>query len=126
MTEAPRPAGAALYDTIGVGYRELRRPDARLAAAIRAGLRGARSVLNVGAGAGSYEPHGLARAARGGVLGSGPHGVLAVELSAEMIAQRGALAAPVVQASATALPIATGRFDAALAILTVHHWPDRG
>jgi len=114
MTRESRPGQPALYDTIGVGYRELRRPDPRLAAVVRAGLGDARSVLNVGAGAGSYEP------------GAEAHDVLAVELSAEMIAQRGPESAPVVQASATALPIATDSFDACLAILTVHHWPDRG
>ena len=67
--------------------------------------------MNVGAGAGSYEP--------------ADRRVVAVEPSREMIRQRPARAAPVVQASATALPFATGAFDAALAVLTVHHWPDR-
>ena len=71
----------------------------------------AASVVNVGAGAGSYEP--------------ADRRVVAVEPSREMIRQRPAGAAPVVQASATALPFAAGAFDAALAVLTVHHWPDR-
>ncbi|HSE05545.1 MAG TPA: class I SAM-dependent methyltransferase, partial [Methylomirabilota bacterium] len=100
-----------LYDRIGVGYRTLRRPDPRIAAAIADALGPAASVLNVGAGAGSYEPAGRP--------------VVAVEPSREMIRQRPARAAPVVQASATALPFRSGAFDAALAVLTVHHWPDR-
>ncbi len=102
---------AHLYDTIGVGYRALRRPDPRIAAAITEALGSAGSVVNVGAGAGSYEP--------------ADRRVVAVELSREMIRQRPAGAAPVVQASATALPFRAGAFDAALAVLTVHHWPDR-
>jgi len=100
-----------LYDRIGVGYRAHRRPDPRIAAAIAAALGDARSVLNVGAGAGSYEP-------------TDRH-VLAVEPSTEMIRQRPPGAAPVVQASATALPFGAGAVDASLAVLTVHHWPDR-
>ncbi|HJR00264.1 MAG TPA: class I SAM-dependent methyltransferase [Methylomirabilota bacterium] len=100
-----------LYDTIGVGYRALRRPDPRIAAAIVDALGLATSVVNVGAGAGSYEP--------------ADRRVVAVEISREMIRQRSAGAAPVVQASATALPFRAGAFDAALAVLTVHHWPDR-
>ena len=101
---------AQLYDTIGVGYRALRRPDPRIAAAIVNALGPAASVVNVGAGAGSYEPT--------------DRRVVAVEPSREMIRQRPAGAAPVVQASATALPFRAGAFDAALAVLTVHHWPD--
>ena len=102
---------AQLYDTIGVGYRALRRPDPRIAAAIVNALGPAASVVNVGAGAGSYEPD--------------DRRVVAVEPSREMIRQRPAGAAPVVQASATALPFRAEAFDAALAVLTVHHWPDR-
>ena len=100
-----------LYDTIGIGYRALRRPDPRIAAAIVSALGPALSVVNVGAGAGSYEP--------------ADRRVVAVELSREMIRQRPAGAAPVLQASATALPFRGSAFDAALAVLTVHHWPDR-
>jgi SAM-dependent methyltransferase len=102
---------AQLYDTIGIGYRALRRPDPRIAAAIVNALGPAASVVNVGAGAGSYEPD--------------DRRVVAVEPSREMIRQRPAGAAPVVQASATALPFRAGAFDATLAVLTVHHWPDR-
>jgi SAM-dependent methyltransferase len=100
-----------LYDTIGIGYRALRRPDPRIAAAIVSALGPAASVVNVGAGAGSYEP--------------ADRRVVAVEPSGEMIRQRPGDAAAVVQASATALPFRSGVFDAALAVLTVHHWPDR-
>jgi len=100
-----------LYDQIGIGYRALRRPDPRIADAIAQALGPAASVVNVGAGAGSYEP--------------ADRRVVAVEISNEMIRQRPIGAAPVVQASATALPFRAGAFGAALAVLTVHHWPDR-
>ena len=101
----------ALYDAIGVGYDAYRRPDPRIAAAIRRALGAAESVVNVGAGAGSYEPT--------------DRRVVAVEPSLAMIRQRRAGAAPVVQASASDLPFAHGAFAAALGVLTVHHWPDR-
>jgi SAM-dependent methyltransferase len=99
----------AVYDRIGVTYGRTRRPDARIDAAIRRALGGARSVVNVGAGAGSYEP---------------PETVLAVEPSEVMIAQRPAGLAPAVQATADAIPLADRSADAALAVLTIHHWPD--
>jgi SAM-dependent methyltransferase len=99
-----------VYDTIGRDYTIHRRPDPRWAALIADALGPARRVLNVGAGTGSYEPIGLE--------------VVAVEPSAVMIEQREAHAAPVVRASGTALPMAAGSFDAALAILTLHHWGD--
>ncbi len=98
-----------LYDRIGTGYGRFRRPDPRIAARIHHALGGARTVVNVGAGTGSYEPDG---------------GVVAVELSGTMIAQRPAGAAPAVQASALALPFRADAFDAALAVLTLHHWPE--
>src|SRR5215475_2519096 len=100
-----------LYDEIGVGYQERRRPDPRLAAAITRALDRAESVLNVGAGSGSYEPP--------------DRPVVAVEPAMTMIRQRRAGAAPVVQASAHDLPFRDDRFGGSLAILTVHHWPDR-
>jgi len=100
-----------LYDEIGVGYERYRRPDPRIAAAITDALGTADSVLNVGAGAGSYEPRDRT--------------VVAVEPSRAMIRQRPAGSAPVVQASATHLPFADTAFAASLAVLTVHHWPDR-
>jgi SAM-dependent methyltransferase len=102
--------GDAAYDRIGIGYRRVRRPDPRIAARVEAALGDARTVLNVGAGTGSYEP--AARA------------VTAVEPSAVMIAQRPADAAPVVQGSAEALPFEEDSFDAAMAIITVQHWAD--
>jgi SAM-dependent methyltransferase len=102
---------AQLYDAIGPGYRAYRRPDPRVAAAITEALGHAGPVVNVGAGAGSYEPT--------------DRRVVAVEPSAAMIVQRSPGSAPVVQASATHLPFRDGVFAAALAVLTVHHWPDR-
>jgi SAM-dependent methyltransferase len=97
------------YDTIGVTYTATRRPDPRVGAQIRAALGDARSVINVGAGAGAYEP---------------PQTVLAVEPSPVMISQRPAGSAPAVQARAEALPVADAAADAAMALLTVHHWAD--
>lgn len=100
-----------LYDQIGAEYSARRRPDPRIAAAIVEALGPAASVVNVGAGTGSYEPT--------------DRRVLAVEPSPAMIRQRPAGGAPVVQASATTLPLRAGAFDAAMAVLTVHHWADR-
>jgi SAM-dependent methyltransferase len=98
------------YDRIGAGYGNFRRTDPRIAARIEAALGDARTILNVGAGAGSYEPAGRE--------------VTAVEPSAEMIAQRPPSAAPTVQANAESLPFDDDSFDAALAVLTAHHWAD--
>jgi SAM-dependent methyltransferase len=103
-------AGAPLYDRIGRDYASYRKPDPRIARAIRAVLGDAQSVLNVGAGSGSYEPS--------------DRSVVAVEPSLEMIRQRAADAAPVVQGSAENLPFSDASFDATLAILTIHHWVD--
>lgn len=100
-----------LYDEIGIGYRSYRRPDPRLADAILRALGDAETVVNVGAGTGSYEPT--------------DRPVVAVEPSQAMILQRPQDGAPVVQASAVNLPFRDAAFAAALAILTVHHWPDR-
>jgi SAM-dependent methyltransferase len=99
-----------LYDRIGASYRTTRRPDPRIAALIGDALGDARSVVNVGAGTGAYEPV--------------DREVLAVEPSETMIAQRPPGAAPVIQASAEELPLPDGSFDAALAVNTVHHWTD--
>ncbi|MEZ5871748.1 MAG: class I SAM-dependent methyltransferase [Nitratireductor sp.] len=101
----------ALYDTIGLNYADLRRPDARIARQINAALGEARTVVNIGAGAGSYEPVDRL--------------VTAVEPSAKMIAQRPQTAAPVIQASAESLPFPDNSFDAAMAVLTIHHWSDK-
>jgi SAM-dependent methyltransferase len=100
-----------LYDEIGVGYRDFRRPDPRLEAAIRRALNQADTVVNVGAGTGSYEPS--------------DRSVVAVEPAMTMIRQRRPGSAPVVQASATELPFRDDGFAVALAIVTVHHWPDQ-
>jgi len=102
---------AALYDRLGVGYTTTRRPDPRIAAAIHAALGDAVTVVNVGAGAGSYEPE--------------DRKLVAIEPSRVMIAQRSPGAAPAIVASAEALPLADGSVDAAMAILTDHHWADR-
>lgn len=100
-----------IYDTIGTGYARLRRPDPRIGAQIDAALGTAETVLNVGAGTGSYEP--------------ASRRVTALEPSAKMIAQRPAGAAPVVQGSAEALPFEDNSFDAVMAVLTIHHWADQ-
>ena len=102
----------APYDRLGRGYGRVRRPDPRIAARIDAALGTARTVLNVGAGTGSYEPEGRE--------------VTAVEPSAEMIGQRPPGSAPVVKASAEDLPFEDRSFDASMAVLTVHHWADLG
>jgi SAM-dependent methyltransferase len=98
------------YDKIGRNYGEDRRTDPRLAAAIWDALGDSRSVINVGAGAGSYEPSDRV--------------VLAIEPSATMIAQRQPSAARVVQAVAENLPVDDKSFDAAMAVLTIQHWDD--
>ncbi len=98
------------YDEIGRGYPSRRRSDPRIAAAIDRAIGGARSILNVGAGTGSYEPMGP--------------GVAAVEPSPVMIAQRPPGRAPVLRARAERLPFRDQSFDATLAVLTVHHWSD--
>jgi len=104
-------AMAEIYDAIGEGYGQYRRADPRLAAAIRRAVGEATSVVNVGAGTGSYEPTDCA--------------VLAVEPSLSMIRQRAPGSAPVVRASAVRLPFRDAAFDVSLAVLTIHHWPDR-
>jgi len=109
----PRPdgsAGDADYAAIGSGYARYRRPDPRIAARILDALGDARSVVNVGAGAGSYEPT--------------DRDVTAVEPSATMRAQRSPRAAPVIAAAAEALPFDDDSFDAGMATFTVHQWSD--
>ena len=110
MTTRERPAGDFDYEQHGAGYASVRRPDPRIAARVLASLGDSRTVLNVGAGAGSYEPV--------------DRYVLAVEPSATMRAQRPAGAAPAVDAAAEQLPFDDASFDAAMAILTVHQWTD--
>ena len=103
-------AQARLYDRIGTTYRVTRRTEPRIAARIWAALGDARTVLNVGAGTGSYEPP--------------DRQVLAVEPSALMRAQRLPDAAPCLGGAAENLPFADESFDAAMAVCTVHHWQD--
>ena len=98
------------YESIGSGYGRSRREDPRLQARIEAALGSARTVVNVGAGAGSYEPVG--------------RHVVAVEPSDVMAAQRPRSKAPAIRASAGSLPLRDGAVDAAMAVLTVHHWDD--
>ena len=102
----------AKYETIGTTYSRTRRTDPRVAAPIWAALGNARTVVNVGAGAGSYEPTDRV--------------VIAVEPSSTMIEQRAPGSAPAVRAVAEALPFPDRAFDAALAVLTMHHWTDLG
>jgi SAM-dependent methyltransferase len=99
-----------LYDTIGATYTATRRTEPRIAARVWAALGDARTVLNVGAGTGSYEPF--------------DRDVIAVEPSGVMRAQRQAGAARCVAATAESLPFKDRSFDAAMAFSTVHHWPD--
>ncbi len=96
------------YERHGRTYALHRRPDPRIAERIHAALGDARTVLNVGAGTGSYEPD--------------DRWVLAVEPSATMRAQRPADAAPAIAARAEALPFDDGAVDAAMACVTIHHW----
>jgi SAM-dependent methyltransferase len=103
-------SGTQLYDTIGASYTLTRRTDPRIAAAIWTALGDARTVLNVGAGTGSYERPG--------------RDVTAVEPSAIMRAQRPAGAAPCLAAAAESLPFEDRSFDAAMAVSTIHHWQD--
>lgn len=98
------------YDGRGAGYASHRRADPRIAAHIHAALGDARTVLNVGAGAGSYEPQ--------------DRYVLALEPSDAMRAQRPVDAAPAVRGVAGALPFDDRAFDAVMAVMTVHQWPD--
>jgi SAM-dependent methyltransferase len=96
---------------MGRGYAVTRAADPRIAAAIHGALGDARSVLNVGAGTGSYEPT--------------DRDVIAVEPSAVMIGQRPPGSAPVIQASAESLPLEDESVDVAMAIVSDHHWSDR-
>lgn len=100
----------AAYDRMGIGYSAVRRPEPRIAARIEAALGDAKSVLNVGAGTGSYEP--------------ADRDVTAVEPSRKMIAQRPPGSAPVIEGVAENLPFDDDSFDAAMALITVHHWND--
>ncbi len=100
--------GRVDYERHGRTYRSHRRADPRIAASIHAALGDARTVLNVGAGTGSYEP--------------ADRWVLAVEPSATMRAGRAPGSAPVIDARAEALPLDDDAVDAAMACVTIHHW----
>jgi SAM-dependent methyltransferase len=97
------------YDQTGITYAQTRRPDPRIADVINHAIGDGGLVANIGAGTGSYEP---------------AQTVVAVEPSRVMIAQRPPGSAPAVQATAEHLPIHTDAVDAALAVLTVHHWDE--
>ncbi|WP_426572781.1 class I SAM-dependent methyltransferase [Aquihabitans sp. McL0605] len=105
------PARDAVYDEIGRTYTATRRPDPRVARQILEALGDAGRVLNVGAGAGSYEP-------------ADGREVVALEPSAVMRTQRPPGSAPCVGGLAGALPFTDGTFDATLTVFSVHHWPD--
>jgi SAM-dependent methyltransferase len=103
-------AGDADYATIGEAYAQYRRPDPQIAARLAAALGAARTVLNVGAGAGSYEP--------------ADREVTPVEPSASMRAQRPSRLATAVDATAESLPFDDDAFDAAMTTFSVHQWSD--
>jgi len=103
------PTSAPVYNRIGTTYAQTRRPDPRIQDAIWNALGDARTVVNVGAGAGSYEP---------------PQTILAIEPSMVMVAQRPAGAAPAAITTAERIPLPDQSVDAAMGILTIHHWPD--
>lgn len=100
----------ARYDSIGARYPDTRREDPRIAARVHAALGDARTLVNVGAGAGSYEPR--------------DRHVIPIEPSDVMIAQRSPDLAPAIRGSAYPLPLADRSVDAAMALLTIHHWDD--
>jgi SAM-dependent methyltransferase len=102
----------AAYDELGVNYSDFRRADLRIEAKVSSALGDARSVVNVGAGTGSYEPR--------------DREVIAVEPSSLMIAKRPEGAAPALRGVAEALPLDDRSVDAAMATFTIHHWSDLG
>lgn len=110
MPTRDRPAGDVDYEQHGHDYGALRTTDPRIEARVHAALGDSRTVLNVGAGTGSYEP--------------ADRYVLAVEPSATVRAQRPATAAPALDATAERLPFDDGSFDAAMAMVTIHQWSD--
>jgi len=111
MTESlPPPAGDVDYGLHGRSYTRTRQTDPRIAARVHAALGNARTVLNIGAGAGSYEP--------------ADRHVIAVEPSATMRAQRPRHLAPAIHGIAESLPLDDQSVDAAMAMITIHQWRD--
>jgi hypothetical protein len=104
------PAGDFDYNARGQTYAQQRRTDPGIAALVHQALGSARTVLNIGAGAGSYEP-------------TDRH-VLAIEPSATMRAQRPAHLTPAIDGVAENLPLDDQSVDASMAMVTVHQWPD--
>ena len=102
------PAGAPRYDSIGVGYAVTRREDPGFRQQIHAALGDARTVVNVGAGSGSYEP--------------ADRHLIAIEPSDVMAALRPPGRAPAIRGSAARLPLRDASVDAAMAVMTIHHW----
>ena len=98
------------YEQFGGGYTFTRRSDIRIAAQIHEALGDADSIVNVGAGAGAYEPYDRA--------------VLPIEPSEQMIAQRPPGLAPAIRGHAECLPLDSDSVDAAMACMTLHHWAD--
>ena len=105
MTLDPR------YDIIGHGYSTTRREDPRLRERIDIALGDSRTLVNVGAGTGSYEPR--------------DRHVIAIEPSDVMADQRSADLAPALRGTAATLPLRDLSVDAAMAVLTIHHWDDQ-
>ncbi len=103
-------AGGVRYDRIGPGYAAYRRADPRIVAVLHEALGDARAVVNVGAGTGSYEPV--------------DRPVIPIEPSTAMALQRDPTLPPAVLGVAESLPLADGTVDAAMAVLTMHHWAD--
>ena len=101
----------AKYDTIGINYAQKRKSDPKIAVQIFELLKGAKRIVNIGAGSGSYEPKNV--------------DLVAVEPSLEMIKQRSADAHPVIQGTAESLPFPDNSFTHALTILSMHHWTDQ-
>ena len=98
------------YDILAEQYSNYRKPDPKIAARINSHVQGAQSVLNIGAGMGSYEPEGCE--------------VVAIEPSYEMIAKRKRAEAALIMGLAEDLPFRDNGFDVSMAILTIHHWAD--
>ena len=100
-----------IYDEIGIHYSVTRCTDPQIAEQLYPKLAGAKRIVNIGAGTGSYEPENV--------------DLVAVEPSAEMISQRKPTAYPVKQASAEKLPLEDNSFSHVMTILSMHHWKDR-